>query len=48
MWSITKMCPNRRLLWLDLHILAVSISIAEIIIRRVKGRVAMRFINQWK
>jgi len=42
------MCSNWRLLWIDTHILAVGFCIAGLIVRRVKKRVVMLFLDEWK
>ena len=47
-WSTMNMCSNRRLLWIDTRILAVGFCIAGLIVRRVKKRVVMLFLDEWK
>jgi hypothetical protein len=42
------MCPNSKWLWIDERILAISSSIAGIIVGMVKKSVAMWFMKKWK
>jgi len=47
-WSTPNTCPDWSLLWIDTRILAVGFWIAGIIVGRLKKRVVMRFMNEWK
>ena len=48
LWSTINTGLNWSLLWIDTRILAVGLEITEIIVGKVKKRVAMRFTNDWK
>ena len=47
-WSTLNTCLNWRLISINICIVAVGFCIAGIIVGRVKKRVVMWFMNEWK